>query len=118
MAVEDSVRARRAQRDAEDRAARWRYERAVARIEVVHAVLADYATSCCGRPLRRRDVGPMESAVDLPGVIWTIEGDVMVEYLYNDAGPGRLVVHELALLEEIRGNLRSRHVTIEYRERW
>ena len=118
MAVGDSVRARRAQRDADDRAAQWRYTRAIGRVEVVHAILADYATSCCGRPLRRRDIAPMESAVELPGVTWSIEGDVMAEYLYSDTGPGRLMVHELALLDEIKSKLRTGHVTIEYRSRW
>ena len=102
-------------REAEDRAAAWRFERAVARVAVVDAILADYATAYCGRPLRRRDVKPLESAVELPGVIWSIEGDVMVEYLHDDDGPGRLIVHEPALLAVIKKQLRSRHVTIEYR---
>jgi hypothetical protein len=61
-----------------------------------------------------REVAPLESAVELPGVTWSIEGDVMVEYLHDDGGPGRLIVHELALLAVIKKQLRSRHVTIEY----
>jgi hypothetical protein len=100
---------------ASDRAARWRFDRAIARLEPVDALLADYATAYCGRPVRRRDVGPMESAVELPGVTWSIEGDVMVEFLHNDEGPGRLIVHEFALLAVIKKQLRSRHVSIEYR---
>jgi hypothetical protein len=48
-------------------------------------------------------------------VTWSIEEDVMVEYLHTDDGPGRLIVHEFALLAVIKKQLRSRHVTIEYR---
>ena len=55
--------------------------------------------------------------MDLPGVTWSIEGEVMVEYLYSATGPGCLVVRELALLDEIRSKLRTGHVTIEYRSR-
>jgi hypothetical protein len=39
----------------------------------------------------------------------------MVEDLHDDHGPGRLIVHELALLAVIKKQLRSRHVTIVYR---
>ena len=89
-----------------DAGARWRFDRAVARVEVVHTILADYATSYCGRPLRRRDLAPR--------VIWTIDGDVMAEYVHHDEGPGRLIVREVALVGLIKKQLRSRHVTIEY----
>jgi len=113
--TESPISARRAQREAADRAAAWRFSRGVARVDVVEAILADYATSYCGRPLRRREIAPLESAVEVPGVTWLIEGDVMVEYLHNDDGPGRLIVHEFALLAVIKKQLRSRHVIIEYR---
>ena len=113
--TESPISARRAQREAGDRAAAWRFDRAVARVGVVDAILADYATSYCGRPLRRREIAPLESAVEVPGVTWSIEEDVMVEYLHTDDGPGRLIVHEFALLAVIKKQLRSRHVTIEYR---
>jgi hypothetical protein len=87
-------------------------------VRVVDAILADYATCYCGRPVRRREVKPMESAVELPGITWSIEGDVMVEFLPRDSGPGRLIVHEIAILSLVKKQLRSRHVTIEYRDRW
>ena len=114
MPTESPISARRAHREAEDRAAKWRFARAVERVAVVEAILADYATSYCGRPLRRREIAPLESAVEVASVTWSIEGDVMVEYLHNDDGPGRLIVHEFALLAVIKKQLRSRHVTIEY----
>ena len=114
MPAESSIRARQAQREEDDRAVRWRYERAVARVEVVDDILAEYATWYCGRPIRRREVLPMASAVELPGVTWSIEGEVMVEFLYDDSGPSRVVVHELALLDVVKKRLRSRHVSVEY----
>jgi hypothetical protein len=111
-------RERKAGRQAEDAAALWRFQRAVARVGVVDDILADYATSYCGRPLRRHEVAPMESAVQVPGVTWSIDGDVMVEFLASDRGPGRLVVHEIALLTDLRKRLRSRHVLIEHGSAW
>ena len=114
MGIASALVARRAARDAEDRAARWSFDRAVARVRVVVDVLAEFATSYCGRPFRRRDVGPMESAVQLPGVTWSIEDEVMAELLVEERGPHRLVVHEIALLKPLRQALRTRHVTIEY----
>lgn len=57
----------------------------------------------------------MQSAVDHPGVTWSIDGDVMVELLHSEAGPDRLIVHEVALLRPLKKWLRSRHVTIELR---
>jgi hypothetical protein len=93
----------------------WRFRRAVQRVAVVDDVLADYATNWCRRPLRRREVLPLTSAVELPGVTWSIDGDVMVEFFPDDRGPGRLIVREIALTRLLRKRLRSRHVTIEYR---
>jgi hypothetical protein len=108
------LRARRAARAAHDEQARWRFSRAIARTRVVDVLVADFATSWCGRPFRRKEVGPLESAIQLPGVRWTIEGDVMVELLYEAGRPSRLVVHEIALLQPLRKALRTRHVTVEY----
>jgi hypothetical protein len=109
------LRARRAARQATDHAARWRFDRAVARVDAVDDVLADFATSICGRPYRRRDVGPMESAVQVPSVTWTIEDDVVVEFLPAERGPSLLVVRDIALLRPLKQRFRSRHITVEYR---
>ena len=94
-----------------DRAATWRFTRSVARVEIVDRVLADYATTC-GRPVRRREHG-------LPGrargyVSWSIDGEVMVEFLPGLKGPGRLLVHEIGLVAPLKKQLRTRHVAIEY----
>ena len=91
----------------------WRFRRAVARAAVIEDILADYATSICGRPVRRREVLPMTSAVELPGVIWSLDGDVMVELLVVDGERPRVVVHEIALLKPIKQRLRTRHVRVE-----
>jgi hypothetical protein len=76
--------------------------------------VADYAVSYCGRPVRRREVAPLQSALHFPGVTWSIDGDVVVEFLASDRGPGRLLVHDIALLRPLRKRLRSRHVQIAY----
>ena len=110
-----SYRERQAARQAEDEAALWRFHRAVARVAVVDSILAEYATSYCGLPVRRRVVLPLQSAVEVPGVTWTIDGEVMVEFLPDEHGPGRLIVREIALLSSVKKQLRSRHVRIEYR---
>jgi len=108
-------RARRAAREAQDRAAAWRFARATARVRAVDAVLAEYATSFCGRPVRRVEAAPLQSAVQVPGISWSIDGDVMVEFLYEDTGPSRLIIREIALRKPLRKQLRSKHVTIEHR---
>lgn len=113
-ATATSWRTRLAQRKAADRAAEWRFARAIGRVGVVDGVVAEHATAWCGRPYRRRDVRPLASAVELPGVTWSIDGDVVVELLYADHGPHRLVVHDVALLAPLRKVLRSRHVAIEH----
>ena len=109
-----SYRERHAARRAEDEAALWRFHRAVARVASVDSILAEYATSYCGLPVRRRDVAPLQSAVEVPGVTWSIDGEVMVEFLPDEHGPGRLIVREIALLSSLKKQLRSRHVRIEY----
>jgi hypothetical protein len=91
----------------------WRYRRAIARAAVVEQIVADYATSICGRPVRRREVPPLTSAVELPGVIWSIDGDVMVELLVVDGERPRVVVHEIALVMPIKRALRTRHLGVE-----
>lgn len=95
----------------------WRHRRAVARVgEIVDEVVADFATTCWGRPFRRREVLPLSSAIELPGVVWSIEGETIVELLTTteEQGPSRLVVHELSLLALLRKRVRSRHVTVEH----
>jgi hypothetical protein len=107
-------RARHEARQTDDRRARWRFDRTIARVRVVDDVVAEYATAYCGRPFRRRDIPPLSSAIELPGATWSIEGDVVVELLYAGAGPSRLVVRDIGLLEPLRRALRSRHVTVEH----
>ena len=106
-------RARRALRRSQDDATLWRFNRAVARVHVVDAIVAGYATSYWGRPVRRRVVQPLASAVEVAGVRWSIEDEVVVEFLPTDGGPDRLVVYELALVAPIKKQLRTRHVSIE-----
>ena len=100
---------------ADDRAtSRWRFDRSVARLTAVDGIVAEYATTYCGLPFRRRDVVEAGTDGHPPGVEWSIDGAVVVEYLHDDAGPGRLVVYEISLLGPLRKHVRSRHVKISY----
>ena len=87
----------------------WRFARAVARVRPVEGILAEYATTVCGLPVRRNETHGVR-----PGVTWSIDGDVMVELVPTDDGPDRLLVHELSLLGPVRKALRTRHLRIEY----
>ena len=100
-------REQKAVRAAEDRAHAWRFDRARGRVRVVDSIVADYATSYCGRPVRRRDVAPQESAVLVAGVTWSVDGDVFVELILDERGPSRLLVYEVGLLRPIRKALRT-----------
>jgi len=91
-------------------AAAWRLRRSLARVEAVDQVLADYAASWVGLPVRRRDLPWPQH----PSVTWSIDNEVMVELLHHDSGPDRLLVHEVALLQPLRKRLRSRHTKIDY----
>jgi hypothetical protein len=95
-------------------AARWRFDRSVERLRVVDDIVGKYATTYCGHPFRRREVPDTGTDGRGSGVVWTIDGDIVVEYLHGDTGPGRLVVREISLLAPLRRAVRTRHVTISY----
>ena len=82
----------------------------------VDDVVAEHATAYWGRPYRRREVRPFESAVELPGLTWSIEGEsvVVLVSIADDGGPARLIVRDVGLLAPLRKVLRSRHVRIEH----
>ena len=105
----DLVRARRL---ADDRRI-WEFRRAVDRVAVVDEVMADYATNWWRRPFRRLDTLPFESSIRVPGVRWSIEGELVAEFVAGDCGHGTLVVHDIALLAPLRRAIRSRRVRIE-----
>jgi hypothetical protein len=86
----------------------------VARVRKVDDVVADYATAYWGRPYRRREIRPFESAIELAGVIWSIEGETLVElHTLTEDGVGRLLVHDIGLLAPLKRMLRTRHLRIE-----
>jgi hypothetical protein len=92
----------------------WRYRRAVARVEhAVDEVLAEFAVSYVGRAVQRREILPPRP---LPGVAWSIDGDLVVEYLYRESERDRILVHDIALLDVLKKRLRTRHVEIAYAE--
>ena len=92
----------------------WRYDRAVARVDkAVEAVLADFATAYVGRPVRRRDVRPPRP---LPGIVWTIDEALIVEFVYRKGERDQVLVHDVAVLDALRKRLRTRHVEVAYAE--
>jgi hypothetical protein len=92
----------------------WRFERAVARVEAtIDEVVADHATSYVGRPVQRRTVAPPRP---LPGITWSIDGELVVEFVHRTSGADQVVVHDLSLLDTLRKRLRSRHVEVGYAE--
>jgi hypothetical protein len=92
----------------------WLFERAVRRVDPVDAVVADYATSICGRAARRREVRPGGPDV---GVTWSIDGEVVVCFTPKQQGRSVVTIHEIALLQPLRKQLRSRHLAVAYRPR-
>ena len=92
----------------------WRFERAVARVEAtIDQVVAEHATSYVGRPVQRHTVSPPRP---LPGITWSIDGELAVEFVHRASGPDRVVVHDLSLLDTLKKRLRSRHVEVSYAE--
>ena len=84
----------------------------MARVEPgVEAIVADYATSYVGRAARRHEVRPPRP---LPGIAWSIDGDLVVEFVYRDSAPDQLFVHEIALLDVLKRRFRTRHVHVAY----
>ena len=101
---------------------RWLFDRALDRVRVIDSIVAEYATSVCGRPARRRDHPPGradEGGIDTDDarVAWSIDGDVLVEFRPSPRGRGVVSIHEIGLLEPLRKQLRSRHLVVEYRTR-
>jgi hypothetical protein len=96
--------------DDADRA--WCFQRAVARVEAaVEAIVADFATSYVGRPVRRRDTLPPRPR---PGIAWSIDGDLVVEFVHRDSAPDQLLVHDVALLDSLKRRFRTRHVEVAH----
>ena len=94
--------------DADD----WKFRRAVARVEaVVDEVVAEFATSFVGRPVRRRDVVPPQPR---PGIVWSVDRDLLVEFVHRSDAPDQLLVHDVGVLEVLKKRIRSRHVEVRH----
>ncbi|MET0903291.1 MAG: hypothetical protein ABWZ52_08625 [Acidimicrobiales bacterium] len=90
----------------------WRFQRAVARVEdVVEEVVAEHAVSYVGRPVQRRDTSPPHP---LPGIVWSIDEELVVEFVHRASGPDQLLVHDIALLDVLKKRLRTRHVDVTH----
>jgi hypothetical protein len=92
----------------------WRYRRAVARVEnTIDDVVAEFAVSYVGRAVQRREVLPPRP---LPGVTWSIDGDLVVELVYRESERDRILVHDITLLDALKKRLRTRHVEVAHVE--
>ena len=90
----------------------WLFQRAVARVEPgVEEIVADFATSYVGRAVQRHDFLPPRP---LPGMAWSIDRDLVVEFVHRESVPDQLLVHEFALLDVLKRRFRTRHVHVAY----
>ena len=91
---------------------RWRFERAVGRIEpLVEQVLVEHATQYWMRPLRRTELGS-DTPHDADRVVWTIDREAVLEFRFAARGPSNLIVHDFSLLRPLRRAIRTRHVRV------
>jgi hypothetical protein len=95
----------------------WLFERAVRRADVVDRLVAEYAVSICGRPVRRSQARTDQPAGVLGKVTWTIDGDVVVQLTAVEKGRHEVVVYDVGLLHPLRTSLRSRHLRVSHRSR-
>jgi hypothetical protein len=92
----------------------WRFQRAIDRIEpAITEVLAEHATEYWRRGFVRREV-PRRPGGGGPDVIWVIDGEVVLEFRFEERGPSELVVHDFSLFEPLRKAVRTGHVTIRF----
>lgn len=90
----------------------WLFQRAVARVEPgVEEIVADFATSYVGRAVQRHDFLPPRPR---PGIAWSIDGDLVVEFVHRTSVPDQLLVHEVALLDVLKRRFRTRHVHVAH----
>ena len=93
----------------------WLFQRAVGRVAAIDGVVADYATSICGRPAQRRVTWPHADDGGLGTVTWSIDGDVVVVFTAVAGGRHRVAVYDVGLLRPLRRCLRNRHLLVEHR---
>jgi hypothetical protein len=70
-----------------------------------------YAASYVGGAVRRHEIRPPRP---LPGIAWSIDGDIVVEFVHRRSSPDQLLVHDIALLDALRRRLRTRHLEVTY----
>ena len=93
---------------------RWRFRRAVARIEpMVEPLVAHHATSYWQRPARRHEDPPGPGRPD-PSLRWSIDDETVLELRVPERGPSTLVVHDFGLFDPLRKALRTRHVRVRH----
>ena len=112
-----SARMRKSREMATGRRDDWLFERAVRRADVVDRLVADYAVSICGRPVRRSTVRSDQAEGVLGKVTWSIDDDVVLERTAVEKGRHEVAVHDVGLLRPLRQSLRNRHLLVAHRSR-
>jgi hypothetical protein len=97
-----------------DRGDDWLFERAVRRVDIVDEVVADYAVSIWGRPVRRRESRSDQVEGILGKVTWSIDDEVVVELTAVARGRHEVAVYDVGLLRSLRQSLRSRRVLVAH----
>ncbi len=91
---------------------RWRFDRALARIEpIVEPILVDHATGYWMRPLRRVVLDPATGGSGYRAV-WTIDDEPVLELRFAERGPSTVVVHDFSVFTPVRHAIRTRHVRV------
>src|SRR5262245_32008815 len=92
----------------------WRFQRAVGRIEpAVTAILAEHAVSYWQRGWSRREVAD-PAGPGGPRVVWTIDGEVVLEFRFAPWGPSSLVVPAFSLFDPVRKAILTAHVELRF----
>jgi hypothetical protein len=92
---------------------RWRFERALARVEPdIEAILAEHVSTYWLRGFRRREVERV--GIEDVRIVWTIDGEAILELRFACGQASTLIVHDFALYEPLRKAIRTRHVRTRF----
>jgi hypothetical protein len=89
----------------------WRFDRVLRVVEpIVDELLATYVSSFSLRPVR----ASAHAGEGCLGRRWSVDGDVLIELVFDGRVPAELVVHDVALMRPLRKRLRTRRIRIEH----
>jgi hypothetical protein len=92
---------------------RWCFERSLARVEpAIESILAEHASTYWCRGLRRHEIE--RAGTEDVRLMWTIDGEPVLEFLFELGRASTLVVHDFGVYPPLRKAIRSRHVRIRF----